>query len=270
MIPKIIHYMWFSGEEKTPLAKRCIESWRRFCPDWEIVEWDLAKCAAEGIDNRFFREALAVRKWAFAADYVRLYAVWKYGGFYMDSDIQLHRPIDEFREHGYVSCWERVGKKVDGPLMPFFGAEPCNEFVSAMLHEYDDIPFVRDGEFDQTTNIIRAGRHLARLYGITPPFDDTKGVHFGGNGVLFPSHFFCNPDHLHDAYATHLLAGGWVDAYARKRYWAIGPFRLLRFKRMFPDAGPIELHEGERMLFCIKWGKKRFISLVHGGKERSA
>jgi mannosyltransferase OCH1-like enzyme len=48
MIPKTIHYMWFSGEEKTPLAKRCIESWRKFCPGWEIVEWDLAKCAAEG------------------------------------------------------------------------------------------------------------------------------------------------------------------------------------------------------------------------------
>ena len=268
MIPKVIHYMWFSGEEKTPLAKRCIESWRRFCPDWEIVEWDLAKCAAEGIDNRFFKEALSVRKWAFAADYVRLYAVWKYGGFYMDSDIQLHRPIDEFRQNGYVSCWERVGKKVDGPLMPFFGATAGNEYVKEMLDEYNDIPFIKDGEFDETTNIIRAGRHLAK-YGILPPFDDSRLVEFGRDYILFPSSYFCDPMQTGAGYATHLLAGGWVESFARRRYFSAGRLRVLRFKRIKPEATKIPLHDDERLLFKLRIGKKRWMAFVLGERENT-
>lgn len=261
MIPKIIHYMWFSGEEKTDLTKRCIESWRVHCPGWEIVEWNLDKCRAEGIDNRFFREALSVRKWAFAADYVRLYAVHKYGGLYMDSDIQLHRPIDCLMNEPYVSCWERVGKKVDGPLMPFFAAIPNHPFVKAMLDEYTDLPFIVNGEYDQTTNIIRAGRHLSRLYGVKAPFDDTQEIRLGVDGVIYPSWYFCLYDNSKTCYATHLLAGGWVDDYARKVYFAAGSFKICRFKQML-GKGTIELHPGERMLFSFKWRKRMTLALI--------
>ena len=79
MTPKIIHFIWLGGQPKPPIVERCLESWRRFCPGWEIREWDDA--AIVGIDNRYLREALRAKKWAFAADYVRLYALDRFGGY---------------------------------------------------------------------------------------------------------------------------------------------------------------------------------------------
>lgn len=91
-IPKIIHYCWVGGGPKTKLAKRCIASWKKYMPDYEIREWN-----AENFDlkcNDFVAEAYAARKWAFVSDYVRFWAVYNYGGIYFDSDVELWKPID--------------------------------------------------------------------------------------------------------------------------------------------------------------------------------
>ena len=77
MTPKIIHSIWIGGQPKPPIVARCLESWRRFCPGWEVREWNDAAMA--DIDNRYLREALRAKKWAFAADYVRLYALDRLG-----------------------------------------------------------------------------------------------------------------------------------------------------------------------------------------------
>ena len=85
MIPKIIHLCWFSSDPYPVEIKICLDSWRRVLPDYEIKLWDMAAARAIGIP--FVNEALDERRWAFAGDVVRFYAVWKYGGVYMDSDI---------------------------------------------------------------------------------------------------------------------------------------------------------------------------------------
>lgn len=86
-IPKVIHLCWFSGDEYPDIIKKCIDSWRRVLPDFEIKIW--TKEMALETNILYVKEAISVRKWAFAADVIRLWAVYHEGGVYMDSDIYI-------------------------------------------------------------------------------------------------------------------------------------------------------------------------------------
>ena len=97
MIPKIIHYCWFGGNPLPELLVTCIESWKKYCPDYIIKEWnennvDLSR-------NAYAREAYEAEKWAFITDYVRLYAMVTEGGIYMDTDVEVIKSLDEFLHH---------------------------------------------------------------------------------------------------------------------------------------------------------------------------
>ena len=89
MIPKIIHYTWFSGDEMPQIVNECMASWERHLPDYEFRLWDMD--AIKDIDAVFLREALSVKKWAYAADYVRLYALYHEGGIYLDTDVMVYK-----------------------------------------------------------------------------------------------------------------------------------------------------------------------------------
>ena len=91
MIPKKIHYIWLSNDPLPKLPQLCIESWKRHCPDYEIIHWDMAKCEQIIKNVPFVREAVELRKWAFASDYIRLYAISTEGGIYLDSDVYLYQ-----------------------------------------------------------------------------------------------------------------------------------------------------------------------------------
>ena len=88
MIPKIIHFVWFNGEDFPPLIQSCMASWRKHCPDYQLRHWTMAD--ARAIDNVFLQEALDHQKWAFAADFMRFYAVYHEGGIYLDTDVELY------------------------------------------------------------------------------------------------------------------------------------------------------------------------------------
>jgi len=97
-IPKIIHYCWFGGKELPDSARKCIASWKKYCPDYEIIEWnennfDLHSC-------RYVREAYEAKKWAFVSDYARFDILYRYGGIYFDTDVELIRPIDDIAGTG--------------------------------------------------------------------------------------------------------------------------------------------------------------------------
>ena len=100
MIPKVIHYCWFGGNPKSELILKCMDSWREFCPDYEIIEWNESNFNVEDIP--YTAAAYADRKWAFVSDYARLYAVCEYGGVYLDTDVLLHSNIDELLKY---DCW---------------------------------------------------------------------------------------------------------------------------------------------------------------------
>lgn len=96
MIPKIIHYCWFGRNPLPDLAKKCIQSWKKFCPDYEIKEWNEDNFDINS--NQYVKEAYKAKKWAFVTDYVRLWALVNFGGVYMDTDVEVINSIDVFFE----------------------------------------------------------------------------------------------------------------------------------------------------------------------------
>ena len=93
MIPKKIHYCWVGGNSKPPLVKKCIQSWKKYCPDYEIIEWnesnyDISK-------NIYMKQAYEAKKWAFVTDYMRLDIIYEHGGIYLDTDVELIKNIDD-------------------------------------------------------------------------------------------------------------------------------------------------------------------------------
>ena len=117
MIPKIIHYCWLSGEEKPQRILDCIESWRRVMPDYEIVCWDMERFDIHSVP--WVEQACEHGKWAFAADYIRLYALYHCGGIYLDSDVRVLKRFDPYLEHrafGGIELWEDhlIWKKNEG------------------------------------------------------------------------------------------------------------------------------------------------------------
>lgn len=132
MIPKKIHYCWFGKGPKPRLAEKCIASWKKYCPDYEIIEWN-----EENFDvnrNGYTRMCIQQKKYAFLSDYVRLLVVAEHGGVYFDTDVELLRPIDHLLENRAFFGFETPEYVASGLG---FGSEAHGTAIEAMLREYD-------------------------------------------------------------------------------------------------------------------------------------
>ena len=103
-IPKIIHYCWFGGKPLTPLAQKCVESWHRVMPDYEIKLWDESNYDFQ--KNEFMANAYKRKKWGFVPDYARLEIIYNYGGIYLDTDVEILKPLDRFMQHELFMGYE--------------------------------------------------------------------------------------------------------------------------------------------------------------------
>lgn len=131
MIPKKIHYCWFGRNELPAKAKKCIASWRKYCPDYEIVEWNEDNFDLES--NAYIRYCYQNKRWAFLSDLARLMIVEKHGGIYFDTDVELIAPIDHLLEHEAFFGFESKGVVNTGLG---FGAMAGHLAVKAMIDEY--------------------------------------------------------------------------------------------------------------------------------------
>ena len=140
MIPKTIHYCWFGRGEKPKLAKRCIASWKKYCPDYEIIEWneDNFNIAAYPYAAYCYRQ----RKWAFLSDFVRLVVVAKYGGLYFDTDVELIRNPDVLLQYNAFLGFENSQYINTGHG---FGASQNHAVILTMLKTYYNIEPTKDG-----------------------------------------------------------------------------------------------------------------------------
>ena len=145
MIPKIIHYCWFGGAEKPALAEKCIQSWRKFCPDWEIIEWNEQNFDLD--ENPYVRYCFDNKKWAFLSDYVRLAVVCRQGGVYFDTDVELLKPLDNLMEQEAFFGFENDDNVATGLG---FGAVPNHATVNAMLEQYLTLRPDAEGKFSLT------------------------------------------------------------------------------------------------------------------------
>ena len=156
MIPKKIHYCWFGGNPIDDASKKCIESWKKYCPDYEIIEWNESNYDVN--KNKYTSECYKNKKWAFLTDYVRLDIIYNEGGIYLDTDVELLKPLDDLLDcKGYLGM-EQVGTVNTGEG---FGAVKHHDFVKSNKEYYENHNFWdKNGEFHQeicvkiTTDIL--------------------------------------------------------------------------------------------------------------------
>lgn len=150
MIPRKIHYCWFGGGPMPPLAKECIASWKRIMPNWEYKLWNETNFDINSIP--YTKEAYDAGKYAFVSDYVRLYALKKEGGVYLDVDFEVYKPFDDLLHHRAFAGFE--GSKHQPVMMGVCASEAHGEWVSEMLNAYQGRHFLKsNGTADLTTNV---------------------------------------------------------------------------------------------------------------------
>lgn len=155
MIPKILHYIWFGNNSLTPLAEECRESWKSAMPDWHVMRWDETNfdIAAAPL---YVRQAYESRKYAFVSDYVRLWALEKYGGVYVDTDVKVMKSYEPLlNDTAFIGLEESKAHLAGTCVM---GCEAHCQWVKDMLTLYDGVEFIKpDGSLDLTTNVERMG-----------------------------------------------------------------------------------------------------------------
>lgn len=196
MIPKIIHYCWFGGKEKPEAVKNCINSWKQHMPDYEIKEWN-----EENFDinyNEFTRDSYNLKKYAFTSDVARLWALYNYGGVYMDTDVMVYQPLDKFLNHRFFTGFENVHY----PVTATMGAEKENSLIKEMLDAYKDRKFeLKENWFDYETNTMIMSDIIGKY------FDRDKAEYQEkDNMAIYPRKVFCGFDKLdEDVYTQHLM-----------------------------------------------------------------
>ena len=231
MIPKTIHYCWFGKGKLPELAIQCIESWKRYLPDYEIKEWN-----EDNFDLDLYpyvREAYDSKKFAFVTDVVRLYALYNEGGIYMDTDVEVLHPLDSLLAYEAVSGFESSNQIPTGLM----ACTRYNVLFKELLDDYEGQHFVKeDGSLDLTTNVVRITKHLSQ-YGLNlnNSFQVVHGL------TLLPSDYLC-PKSANDGkiYLTnnslviHHFAGSWrspIRKKIRNLILRIGGYRLKKIVR---------------------------------------
>lgn len=183
MIPKVIHYCWFGGKKKPKLIKKCIKSWKKYCPDYEIIEWNEKNFDIEH-SCKYVQEAYRERQWAFVSDYVRLKIIYDNGGVYLDTDVELIKNLDELLKHPAFFGYQDEYFIATGVG---FGAEKGNDIVKCMLDDYSDLCFVdENGELNLMPCTVRNTKAIE----IFLKEIDTSKINFIPNAVLYPKEYF--------------------------------------------------------------------------------
>lgn len=209
MIPKIIHYCWLSGDPLPADIQRCVDSWHEHLPDYELRLWDTHRFDVNATD--WTRQAFERRKYAFAADYIRLHALYTEGGIYLDADVLVYKSFDDLLALPYFIGCDQIGAFEAAVI----GAEKGCPWIADVLRHYDGRQFLRpDGSMDmQELPITFREELVARGYSF-------RKIHrvedFDGKGRLsvFDGGFFNSRDQLgvrrtERSYCAHNYAGSW-------------------------------------------------------------
>ncbi len=237
MIPKIIHYCWFGKSPMNRDALRFIESWKKYCPDYQLMLWDEERFDVSR--NAYTREAYENRKWAFVTDYVRLFALYHYGGIYMDCDVEVVKSLDPFLKNRAFSGFE----KYDAVPTGIMASEKGLPVIGRLLDSYRDRHFVLpDGSFDLHTNVEDMTAYFTER-GLLLNNEKQTVEEF----TFYPKDYFCPLDNrtyemnrTENTAAIHHFAGSWIEdpkkLRQRKIKKLIGPrltALIVRFRRRF-------------------------------------
>lgn len=208
MIPKKIHYCWFGGKELPEDVKKYIDTWKKYCPDYEIIEWN--ENNFDVTQNQYCKEAYEAKKWAFVSDYARLKVLYDYGGIYMDTDVEVVKPLDDLLQYNWFSGFESEDRIQTGTM----GAGWNSTVIKIFLDNYNERHFIKDdGCFDLTTNVEVMTKLLKEKYKVQ--LNNTRQI-FDDNSLLLPFDYLCAKSFFtgeisetENTYTIHHFKGTW-------------------------------------------------------------
>ena len=231
MIPKIIHYCWLSGDPFPPQIQKCLDSWKKHLPEYEFILWDTKRFVLE--DSIWVKQAFEKKKYAFAADYIRLYALYHHGGIYLDCDVEVVKDFDDLLSLPYFACTEGANIIEAGA----FAAVQGLNWIKDCLDYFKDREFVKpDGTLDTwplpqimmkvlSKNYITKVVSKAEFLIQTPDFEKEKIFY------MLPKEYFCAKDmgtglflKTDETYCIHHFEMSWIP---KNKVWISNQKRKL-------------------------------------------
>lgn len=236
MIPKKIHYCWFGNNPKSKLIEKCIASWRKYLPDWEIIEWN--EQTYDVNKNEYISEAYRQKKWAFVVDYARFDILNQQGGIFFDTDVEMLRKIPtDLLNHSAFTGFES-DKTINPGLV--FAAEAKHPMLQEIMSVYEKKKFGEkiDGRIENIVDIVTGIMDKNGLH------KDNSFQIIGGIAV-YPKEYFCCFNHeiqdfeiCEETISVHHYAASWSPWYRRTYFRIIkiaakilGKERYLKLKR---------------------------------------
>lgn len=227
-IPKIIHYCWFGGKSKPKLVRDCIRSWKKYLSDYEIIEWNEEN---SDLTHPFVKEAYQLKKWAFVADYIRLEALYKKGGIYLDTDMMVVKSLNSLL--GY-KCF--LGAEDSTYInAAIIGTVSKNDFIEECLKQYNAIDLAGNSKLDDITIPKLITNKFNELSKNRMPFD--KIISHQDITIFPPEYFYALPfEHKKDlknyknyisneSYSVHLWQSSWIE-FSEFYYFAHSEYSL--------------------------------------------
>lgn len=209
LIPKKLHYMWFGGKQLPEGLQKCVDSWKKYCPDYEIICWNESNYDVE--KSTYMKQAYENKKWGFIPDYARLDLLYHYGGIYMDTDVELVRSLDDLLYQSAFCCVEKWQVVNFGSCS---GAVKGHEAIGELLDYRKNIAFINE---DSTFNMSASGMYempplYKNGYKVNGKLQSVKGLN------IYPYDFFNPYDYMTgqtqislNTYGIHHFNGGWVE-----------------------------------------------------------
>lgn len=198
MIPKIIHYVWVGNNPKPKDIKKCMKTWKKHLKDYEIIEWNESNFDINS--HPFVKKAYEAKKWAYVSDYIRMYAIYNYGGIYLDTDVLVLDNFDKFLDNKVFVGFERENY----PFTAVFGAEKKNKFIKKLLDYYDNLDAYN---FDfENNNTISVSNILINEYGCSK---ENKEQLLKDGIKVYKDDVLCNPSK--NSTAVHIFTGTWLE-----------------------------------------------------------
>lgn len=239
MIPKVIHYCWFGKGQLPDSAKRCIESWRKKAPNYQIIQWDESNFDLNSTPQ-YVQQAYQCKKWAFVTDYVRLKVVFEQGGIYLDTDVELKRNFNSFLKYSAFFGREDSAHVNTGLG---FGAEKGCHILSDLMKDYQKNSFIKSNGTWDITPCPKRNRHVFEEYGLMPA--DQKQV-LRENILVLPTIYMCpfsyqtgRMRHSFRTVSIHWFNASWQEKSERDAHWkyARKNYREIKIDRIkhFPN-----------------------------------
>lgn len=239
---KTIHYIWLGGKPKSKLICKCIQTWREKMPDWQIKEWNESNLDLD--INTYCRDAYNSGRYAFASDVLRFSILSKYGGLYMDVDVEILKPIDDLLEKHEAFSGFEYNDRLINPGLILYSKGPHNSVIDRMLESYQDSKFEVDELMPQT--VCERMTELLILAGMRPDgtFQTVE------NFTVFPATYFCPTNNI---WSVQLFSDETRTIHHYNASWLGGNNIKTQLKKVFCKAiGPKMIKAAKRLRDIIR------------------